>query len=1237
MLNVSRRLRRIGSSILFTCWLLTSFYFSFAQGGATASLSGTVVDSTGAVIPNASIVLKNEASGDTRQSKSNGSGDFTFSALPVGNYQIDIKISGFQEFKEGGVHLDPGDQRSLRELKLQAGSEAQTITVSEATQSITLDSGEASSLISAEDIKHLSVEGRDVTELLKILPGFAISGGNNNVTNSAYDPSQVSVAGAYGAYSGDGTITNSTALLYNGVDLTDPGAFGGALQNINYDQVSEVKVQTSSITADEARGPIVINAVGLSGGSRYHGSLYTYGRTNQLNSSDWLSNYLGQQKPPDREIYPGFTLGGPVLIPHTDFNKNKRLTFFAGAEDYAQRNQFAYGNASSAILTALVPTAGMRSGDFSQAQINQYLGPLASSPTYANISKVPVTGKNGAPLPNGQLGGNVDPVNQLLLQTLPLPNQATTSQGYNYAVTNLVNNDLWQAQGRMDYAISDRNKLFVMYSTERGKNGVPQVEYYSPRGALGGTNTPGGGLLSDLNSEVGSLNLTTLISPTLTNEFFLSGAWFDNNFVAKNVSALTLNGAWKNPGLFNNGSQVIPAFEDYGDDGLPVNLYPDTTFGGIYAKKWVRTGGDNLTKVLGRHTLRAGFFAQLDTNHQITPFVTTNGNINLYYFGETYTDPMQGVIHNTGTVGGGNGGNYLADFLEGGVFQYSQTSISPAPNLYFWNIDGYVQDHYRLTPGLSVDFGVRLDHYTPWNDAHGIGVPVWVPSTYNTAQNPQLPGFLWHSIDRSIPTSGLESRWAFVEPRIGFAWDTKKDGRTVLRGGFGIYTAHDSSNDIETPASNAIGERSVQITGPLQLSSVSAEAATATSGNNFVPTQSGYGFFPNDDHQPQVYTYNLAIDQKTIFNSIFEIAYIGNVSRHLLNNGSTQPTVLDDLNALHVGALFNPDPITGTTYPTVGAAGASTVSGLTTQQVDDFRPYPQYSHIYVGQHNINADYNSVQVLWNKQQGHFLYGVNYTFSKALGTLGANGNGTPADPFNYRNDYGPEAFDRTHIFNATYSYTFGDIVHRKYVAALANRWMISGITNFQSGANLFAQNNPDFSIGGTLDVLAPDGTPATIPVSNTQILGTPDVYLMPRQTCNPASALGSHHYVNGSCYALPTEFGINGPYRQPYLRGPAYTDSDLTAQKDFRVADGKDLLFRFAAFNFLNHANTTYSAAADPNNITLNFSNEQNNNPTASAVPVNAALAAATNSNAAVFGYAPLRIGRRVSEVEIKFTF
>ncbi len=1207
-----------------------------AQIASLASLSGTVVDSTHAVIPGATVTLVNQASGATRSISSNDVGQFVIDDLTPGDYHLSVKSKGFKILDESGIHLNPGDSRNLRELVLALGSASETVTITAASQGITLDSGEASTMISEEDIKHLSVEGRDVTELLKILPGFSMTNGNNNVNNTGYDPSQVTVSGAYGSYSAEGTTTNSVEILYDGIDLTDPGNFGAMLQNINYDQVTEVKVQTSAITADQGYGPVVVNGVGKSGTDKFHGEVYTYGRTYQLDSIDWLSNYDGVGKPPDYEIYPGFAVSGPIVVPHTSFNHNHHLTFFAAAEDYVQRNVYAYGNAASAILTALVPTAGMRTGDFSQTQLNQYLGPLVNSATYANINTVPATGMDGTPLTNGQMGSNINPTMQAMLDALPLPNQAVTnSEGYNWATTNLVDNNEWQAQGRVDEALNDKNHIYIMYSTERGKEGVPQIEYYSPRGDMGGTNTPGGGMVADLNSEVGTLNWTWIPSSTLTNNLSISGAYFDQDYVDKDFSAVSLNGTWNFAGIFNNGSKTIPELEDYGYDGLPVNLYPDTTYGGIYARKWVRTGEDDVTKVIGHHTLRTGIYVQLDSNHQVTPFDDTNGAIEQYYIGSTYNDTPAGTtVYSTGAVGNYNGGNYLADFLEGGIFAYSQDNIAPAPNLYFWTIDGYVQDHYRVKPYLSIDYGIRFNHLTPWTDPHGIGIPVWEPSTYATDQNPGDPGFLWHSIDHNIPASGMLSRAAFFEPRVGFAWDLLHNGHTVLRGGAGIYTAHDSTNDVETPAADAIGQSVVTVVGPMLLADVPANSPAVSTVGSFTPTEDGFGFFPNDNHQPQVYTYNLAVDQVMPFRSMLQISYIGNVSRHLLNNGSTQPVTLDNINAIPIGGLYKPDPITGATYPIVcatGATGCTAVSGMTQQEVDDYRPYPLYDELEVGSHNVNTNYNSLQLSYDKQAGALFFGINYTWSKALGVWGADGNGTPVTPFNYRDDYGPEAFDRRNAFNASYSYTLGNIVHKRFLSGFVNQWMISGITTIQSGPDLLAANNPDFSLEGQLNVSA-NGVNGNIPILSQDILGTPDVYLMPNVTCNPASHHGDQ-YVNGSCYSLETQLGVNGPYQEPDIHGPAFLDTDLALQKSFHFGGTRSLLVRYSAFNFLNHANRTYSSSIDPNAITLYESNLTQN----AFQPISAALASATDSNASVFGAAPLRTGRRISEIELSYSF
>lgn len=1220
----SQPMRKTFSALFMVAVLFIGFISSNLPAQVTtATLSGVVEDATGSIVPGADILLKNTLNGDLRQGKSDGSGIFTFASVPTGDYLVTITAAGFKTYSATNIHLDPGDQRALRDIHLSVGGSVESVTVTADTQ-INTDSGEQSSLISSEQIEHLSVEGRDVTELFKTLPGFAITNGSTGTDNRAYDPSQVSVNGALGSYAANGTPLNGIALLTDGADVTDPGNFGAAIQNVNYEQVSEVKVQTSSFTADTAHGPIVVNAVGKSGGNEFHGSLYTYARTNQLDSNDWISNYTDQAKAPDREVYPGFTFGGPVIIPHTDFNKNKHLTFFVGAEDYAQRNVYAYGSASSAVLTALVPTAGMRNGDFSAQQLQQFLGssyqPIGNGAVcqggnYQAVCAIPQTGPNGAPLVNGQVT-SIDKSVQALLNTMPLPNTASTGT-YNWITTNLVNNDLWEAHARIDDQITAKHKFFAVYTKEAGSSGVPQNEYYSARGTFGGTNVPGGGLKSTINSEIGSFDFTSILTPTLTNELFGQGAFLIQNFVAVDQSALnSATIGYGYHGVYANNDPQFPTLEDYGN--LPVNRTPDTSYGGIFAKKWIRGGGDHLTKLIGAHTVKVGFFAELSNNNEVNAFQNPNGTISSIGFTtNTFTDPIAGLVYNTGpaTGDGTNAGNSIANFLEGHVQTFTQQNINIAPDLYFWNIAGYGEDHWRISPKLTLDIGLRIEHLTPWGDTRNDGVPVWDPSTYNSGVSP-LPGFLWHGIDPSIPKGGLATRGGYFEPRVGLAWDPRGTGRTVVRAGYGIYRAHDSFNDATAGIGTAEGARTATVNKEL-LSSISA---TQTPINSSSPAAfqdtNAIGFTRNDDNQPQVYTYNAAIDQQIAFNSTFEIAYVGNRSDHLLDNGSNGSVLLDDQNALPIGALYG-----GNIPSQVGAATAA-ASQLSTHQIDQFRPFPFYQHVEAGRHRLYANYNALQASLTKQQGRLHYSLNYTFSKALGVLGAYANGNPADPINIRNDYMPEAYDRTHIFNANYSYELGKFVQNRYLGIATNGWQISGITQIQSGQSVQSILSPNLGLTGSLNQ-----TVNLTPVNAQALLGTPDYLLQPVLTCNPSIGTVPHQRINAACFSLPSAPGIQGDYRFPYTHAPGFTDTDLTVTKDFHIGERQNVQFRAAAFNFLNHANSSFSTSDKSGSETaLNLSNSNNGATEQSAVSSNQQ-----------FGIVPLREGRRIMELSLKYSF
>ncbi|MGI4827605.1 MAG: hypothetical protein ACRYFU_05360 [Janthinobacterium lividum] len=871
-------------------------------------------------------------------------------------------------------------------------------------------------------------------------------------------PSIVTFGGASGAYSGNGTQVNSTAILSDGMDITDPGSYGAAIQNVNYDQVAEVKVQTGSFTADTAHGPVVINAIGKTGGSKYHGSLYTYARTYQLNSVDWIAKYTGEPAPHDRQLYPGYTFGGPVRIPGTNFNRNNKLTFFSGAEEYAQRNIYAYGSASAATVSALVPTAAMRQGDFSDTQLNLFLGPnRVGNPTYnasnpistanaayicpntvfVNICATPLQGPGGLnaqPISNGSVAPYIDPLGSRILNSLPLPNIASNGT-YNYITTDFNNSNLYQLKERLDYAVSDKNHLFLAYGLESGLQYEPALTYGrpGPNGQGGGLDIPGNGFAGTAKSHVASTEFTSILSASLTNQFYAGGAYFSQGYNLRNPSAVT---GEPYSLLFNNGTTALPSQQTYGSanyDGFPFRTIEDPTYGGDFTKTQLRVAGDNATKLIQRHTFRAGVFYQWVDHPQVQAGQNTNGSLTDYYHPATFTDADGSTVAGTG--------NYTADLLEGIIGGISQVNKKVETNLYFYTLAGYVQDHWLVSSHMSIDAGLRLEHFTPWIDPHGLGVAVFDAASYRSGASLSSPGVLYHAIDASIPLTGVPTRPVFLNPRFGFVYDFHGDSKTILRAGYGVYRQHDSYSDGLLSAQTAEGQRSF---------------STAASGHTFKNlyltqgniTQASSGFvrdsvintrMAGDDEQSRVQTYNMVLDQRLMPNMVFEIGYVGNYGDHLMEAQN-----LRNINALPLGSLYRAEPDTGRAdiaahvgmiwplFAPPSNLGNGNLGNLTTADTDAYRPFPLYSQINAIRHRSSSNYNALQTSFSWTPRHARISANYTFSKALG------NTAGPDPINLANDYLPLNFDRTHILNFTYSYSLGNPVRERYAGWLVNGW-------------------------------------------------------------------------------------------------------------------------------------------------------------------------------------------------------
>jgi hypothetical protein len=1192
---------------------------------AIANLSGTVLDSTGAVVSGASVTLTDQTTVLARTTSTNASGFFIFPALPSSTYTLTINARGFKNFVESNIHLDPGNDLALSHIQLAVGATSQSVTVSAAEGSIPLDTGTLATTISSAQLEELATEGRDATELEKILPGFAINfEGRNNTT---YDPEIVTPQGASLSqnYISNGTGREMFDAKLDGADITTPGGYQSVTTNT--DMLAETQVLTSNFGADTANGPVVMDSVTKSGTKDFHGALYTYARTYQLDSGDWLVKDLQAPEPNDRDIYPGFNVGGPVLIPGTSLNHSKRLTFFVGAEDFAQRNVFAYGSSGSAIVNALVPTANMRQGNFSAAELSTYLGPKYGTSTYVNITGVPTVARDGTTISNGQIpAADIDPGGQALLNLMPLPNTATTSGGFNYIRENLVDADLWEGIARMDYAMSPRNLLFGRVVVEKSLTGLPQVQYSSPSGNLGGVNTPGGGLIEMPFDEAGVINLTTQIRPELVNEAYGSITYAHSPFYAKTPADLTAAGiGYPYNGPYLNHSLGIPQLGGTsGYDALPVAEWPDFSLGPLFGRTWDVSGGDDLTKVWGTHIIKVGTYIQREYSaEQYNSFSGwgTNPGIFMYYqppAGNTLTDVTGKKYYSSG--------NWLANLLEGLIYEEEQQNkYLPAVNFY-WDVAGYAQDAWRVVPNVTLTYGLRLEHLGLWSTPNNDGIAVWAPSTINNTTSP-LPGFEWHGEDPSVPISGNSSYPLFIEPRVGLAWNIGGKGNMVLRGGYGMYRIHDSNNDIEAETVTSQGLLAAVLTGSggATLAGISSLQYAETAGTSVSTAIAG--ITKGDNQQQQVKNYSVSLDDTFPGHFLMQVSYVGNNSNYISTSNATGGVAINNVNAVPLGAFFQPNPVTGAApFPVAGSTSISAGS-LTTQDINDYRPYPQYGQLDVPDHIAWANYNGLQATLRHESGPLLLGANYTFSKALGILSSGmvvGEGYAAtNASSLAANYGPLPFDRSQIFSAYYAYKFGNYVHERLAGAFVNGWMLSGITAFQSGPDIQTSISPSPNFGLT-GFLGPSGNANRVTVSNSVFLGTPDVALMPTLVCNPKSQLAAHQYVNGACFGLPA-IGQNGPYIIPYMHGPAYVDSDLSAQKAFHFSESKSLQFRVSGFNFLNHPLTSFTSS---------FSGEYSlilSNAT-SFTPSSAAYAPSSG-----FGTAAYKQGRRVAELSGKFVF
>ncbi len=1128
------------------------------------TLTGVVSDPAQAVIPGAKVTLTNTASGDVRNTVTNSEGYFTFASVPIGTFNLLVEAAGFQGYRLEQVSLGGSEKRNV-DIVLQVGTTAERVEVTSAADILTpVDSGEKSATLTERQLQDFSAVGRSAAEFIKILPGFAINAPNGenraNFTGETIGINGNGDGGSQsafnGAYSVNGLPGGSLDITADGAHVSDPGCNCATPVNPNTDMIQEFKVLTSNFSAENMKGPAVVNSIAKSGGRDFHGTAYTYFRHYALNANDWLNNRQGLDRntgemiaprPENRYFFPGGNIGGPVLFPKSNFNRNRdKLFFFTGYEHYFQR-------LDTGLLRATVPTEGMRNGNFSPTELAK-LGAITAS-------GAPPQQPNGNLFPGGIIPqSQIDPGGRALMNLIPTPNADPFSNGgYNYVRQIVFDQNSLQWLSRVDYSISDNTKLFVRYNLQAETQQFP-VGLWWRNGSQVPYPTP---VLGKNRSHSISASLTHVFNPTMTNEFVFGYTYIAFPNVFEDPSKVDRNNVgYPYKGIFKNGVAQVPAFTGWGGELATVFNPGGFEAGGargLFADKFLPTFSNNITKVWGTHTAKFGVFYEYIINKQ-----PANG----------YTNGLA-VFSNAAA---GTTGSVYSDLLTGTVSNYQEQSFNRVNDIAYHQFEFFAQDSWKVTRRLTLEYGLRASHLPPWTDRLGFGYAVFDQSQYNPSAPPtEYSGFLWNARDPSVPLGGFPTRALYWAPRVGFAFDVTGSGNTVLRGGWGRFYFH--SAQFTQGLDVSAGVRAINVPNTTTFAAI--DQIDPGSGDRL----SVQAVDRNSDRSPYSDSYSFTISRR-LFGSLLEAAYVGNRSRDLQNNGGPG----NNLNAVPYGALF-------------GQSGDPNAAPY-----DSFRPLAGFQDLRIATHGLYSNYNSMQLTWLFTKTKYNINLNYTYGKSLGV----NPGTIGDDFNIANNYGVLPTDRRHLFNAAYSIELGNPVRGNAIAkGLVNGWQLSGISQIQSGSNITGQWGYNFGLDTGSAKLANGFN-----VSPRSVNGTDSVALRPIQTCDPTQNLGPQQFVNGSCFALPTQPGQNGPIVAPAIYGPAFMNHDIGLFKNFNFGESKKLQFRFNAYNFLNHPLWSFVNGSNNRKLTFNSGGDLIN---------------------PVFGTATEKQGRRIVQAAVKFYF
>jgi hypothetical protein len=1136
----------------------------------TGVVTGGVKDDQGAVIPGATVSLISETRG-TRMAdtQTNHNGDFVFPNVAGDTYTVQVTLEGFKTLRRAGVLVSPGDRVVVPTMTLSVGGLDETVNVRAEAPMIQAASGERAFTVTTESVESLPIANRNFAGFATLVPGAIAQTGT-------------AIAGGVQRLGGGG----QNNIMMDGVSTMDTGN-NGQLISMNVDSIAEVKVLTQGYQAEFGRSSgLQISAVTKSGTNRYRGSLYDIERNSDWNANSWVNTQNGDPKPVSKQRDWGYTLGGPIGRP----GGANRLFFFYSHE---YRPREAGGN----INRFRVPTALERQGDFSQTRDNN--GALFNTiRDYTTGLPCTASDTRGCFQDGGVLGripqDRLYPTGMNILSNLwPLPNvQQVPGLGYNYEVQVPVTKSLLhQPVIRADYQISSTLRFTAKYAGQlQGQDTDP--------GSLPGFNDL---LRWNRNRHAPSVTVNYNLTPTM----FIEGTYgYSFNEIANlYVSPLSNRanaGLADLPMLFPQAGLVDPAYNaarvfeaassPFFTNGR-VMYPPNFSWGNRIANAPPNLGAQlaninpshdasfSLTKLAGRHTLKAGLY----WNHAYKA----------QQLGTAGATPFQGALSFANdTQNPLDSGFGYANAALGILSSYAQQSVVVEGAYIYNNVDWYVQDNWKVTNKLTLDYGMRFLYMQPTYDtrmqASTFFLERWqasaAPLLYVTgcagarpcsganrqALDPRTGQLLGPTsgvlIGQIVPSSGdllngivragdgiskYNYTWPTVvmAPRFGFAYDVTGVQRMVFRGGIGLFHDRPAGDTMYSQVGNPGFSTSrtvryallqqlssgLEILGPPQLTSV----------------------WPYESDVPSSTQWNAGLQMALPWATTVDVSYVGQHGFNHLREIRGQNQV--DINAVDFGAAFLPQNQDPTLAP-------SSTPGATAYSTDLLRPYRALGQVGFNFPDFHETYHSIQTSLNRRfRDGVAFGVAYTLGLAwegniglLQRLQHNADGTyaiRADQAEYE-ALNKDMGNRRHLVKANFLWDLPDVRSAngtmKAIGLLVNDWQLSGILTAGSGARYdisYAYQN-----GG----------------SSVNLTGSPSYPAMIRIVGDPGKGCSDNRYAqfDVQAFAGPQTGSVGLESGRNYMAGCPDHTLDLSVARNIRLGGGRQVQLRLEAFNALN---------------------------------------------------------------------